>query len=116
MDDVMFSYDEVNGPESSTTLCLEEFARWQYYIWTWDNYGAKSSLCGCHWSFALWRIEATCYRPIRAKQWYGLTSCPTDSTRLQHEFVVTRLVRGYELVCQHWYPATSLLHATTAWQ
>jgi len=32
MDDVMFSYDRTNGPESSTTLYLEEFARTQVAV------------------------------------------------------------------------------------
>jgi len=31
-DDVMFSYDGSNGPAWSTTLYLEEFARWQYQL------------------------------------------------------------------------------------
>jgi len=30
MDDVMFSHNEANGPESKTTLYFVEFARWQH--------------------------------------------------------------------------------------
>ena len=42
VDDVMFPYHGTDGPESSTTLCLEEFARWRYQFdvshVTSDNY------------------------------------------------------------------------------
>jgi len=39
MDDIMFSYHGVNGPESSTALCLEDFCQVAVALdeWTSDN-------------------------------------------------------------------------------
>jgi len=57
MDDVTFSYNGANGPESSTMLCLKEFARWRYQS-TSDNY----SVCLVQFVRMRHRGEVSCLR------------------------------------------------------
>ena len=49
MDDVMFSYDVVNGPESSTVLCLGGGTSWtsdNYNVWlNSSEYGIGGEVC-----------------------------------------------------------------------